>query len=270
MNLWVNTEMKLRKLTFRELSLLLVFLVIIAGALYFVSSRTVRVKKINLYDYSGVVKEEYNNAFYEMLSESDIVYFLGDSITCGSANEGHPWYEPITKVMDVDSRCFAFPGWTTYSMIEGLTVDPPFGDISEERDKNVLFVIALGTNDILHNNPDYCAMDAEEYIQQISAITSIIKAQYPDANFVFIAPWHIYLESNQTFDGYDVAQPKYVDYSASLAEYCEQNEYVFIEPHNYIDSVLRTVSNKDYLSDALHPNAEEGIHLYSEAVLRYE
>lgn len=263
--------MRFRRLTFRETSLLIAFLVIVSGAIFFVLiTKTTNVKKIDLYNRNGVVKEVYNNVFYEMLSESDIVYFLGDSITCGSANEGHPWFEPITNAMDVNYRCFAFPGWTTYSMIEGLTDDSPFENVSEEREENVLFVIALGTNDIIHNNPEYCAMDTEEYLLQISTITDIIKEQYPDARFVFIAPWRVYLENNQTFEGCDEALQKYVEYSASLEKYCEQNEYVFIEPHYYIDGVLQKRPNSYYLSDALHPNAEWGIHLYSEAVLRYQ
>lgn len=263
--------MKVRKLKSRELTLIVALLLIIIGAVCFiVSTKTVSVKKIKLYDSSGAIKDEYNNVFYQMLSESDVVYFLGDSITCGSANEGHPWYEPITKAMDVDYRGYAFSGWTTYSMIDGLTDNPPFENVSDEREKNVLFVIALGTNDIIHAKPDYCAMDALEYVQQIDVITDIICAQYPNANFVFIAPWRVYLESNQTIPDYEIVQQKYVDYSVSLETYCEQNQHVFIEPHYYIDSVLQKNPNFNYLLDAVHPDGENGIHLYSEAVLRYE
>ena len=41
-----------------------------------------------------------------------------------------------------------------------------------------------------------------------------------------------------------------------------------INPNDYIDKVLNIRLCSDYLNDWIHPNADKGVKLYSEAVLK--
>ncbi|MCQ2531358.1 MAG: SGNH/GDSL hydrolase family protein [Saccharofermentans sp.] len=227
------------------------------------------VEVLDIYDQSGLVRSEYDNEFYQVLSQSDVVYFIGDSITCGSANGGHPWYEPITKAMDIEYDELAFSGCTTFDMIYVLNNTEAVSN-GKYSNKEIVFVITLGTNDVLSGNPQISAKDDCEYIEYMETIVTIISDTYPDAHFVLIAPWRAYGEIDIVHVPLDEQRDKFDKFDAVLATYCEDNGYLYVEPNSYIEDHLVKGFHWYYLCDELHPNSRFGCTLYSEAVLKYE
>ena len=58
----------------------------------------------------------------------------------------------------------------------------------------------------------------------------------------------------------------YNKYSNKLKKFCDDNDYLFIDPNKYIFDVLNKKSFSDYMVDYIHPNANKGVELYSIAV----
>ena len=55
------------------------------------------------------------------------------------------------------------------------------------------------------------------------------------------------------------------EYSFKLKEYAEKNNYVFIDPNNYIERIV--MANKEtFMVDFIHPNNPVGIELYCEGI----
>ena len=56
-------------------------------------------------------------------------------------------------------------------------------------------------------------------------------------------------------------------YSQALDAYCTEENFLFVNPNERINSMLRLYPDSKYLVDFIHPNSTEGIRLYSESVL---
>ncbi|MFP4098256.1 MAG: CapA family protein [Alphaproteobacteria bacterium] len=197
--------------------------------------------------------------FYTMLEEAEKVCFIGDSITEGTKNGGYGWYEPLMQSIPERAVCKNAHG--------GATVKTTFSsldDISKDAD---LYVIALGTNDVRYRREDICAMSSAEYIYYIDKIVNGITAKNKDAQFVFIGAW--------TTDHYDPLSVLEKDarmemlreYRDSLQKYSIENNYLYIDPNPCIEDVIRADYVRHYLLDHIHPNAHDGIRLYSHSVL---
>ncbi|MBQ2040215.1 MAG: SGNH/GDSL hydrolase family protein [Thermoguttaceae bacterium] len=61
----------------------------------------------------------------------------------------------------------------------------------------------------------------------------------------------------------------YEEYSNALRKFCEEQGDLFIDPNPYIKSILDVYPHSRYMLDYVHPNATDGVNLYSEAVLSY-
>ena len=159
--------------------------------------------------------------------------FIGDSITEGTKNSFHPYYEPLMNAFH-DKRIINISkgSYTTKMILRD------YSDKIRTSDGD-LYVIALGTNDIRYRNSRICAFTSNEYVSQINKIVKLIKSSSDNPSIVLIAPWFS-LEKNQNI------------------------EKVFDE---YLENVVR--KNRDrYMVDYIHPNDNDGIKLYSEAILK--
>ena len=58
-------------------------------------------------------------------------------------------------------------------------------------------------------------------------------------------------------------------YSSSLEEYSKTNNIFFVNPNRYIEKFILENTIK-YMVDFIHPNAKDGIELYSESIFRNE
>ena len=209
----------------------------------------------------NIIKEKYSKKkLFKLIMDSYSITFIGDSITEGTKNNFHPWYEPLIYYFDNKKIINISKGsYTTMLIIKDFKYHIM-------KSKSDLYIIALGTNDVRYRDANICAMKKEDYINNIKTIIIFAKKYNKNAKFVLIAPWLSNpidtvsklneTEKNKLLD----------DYSNSLKNFCARNNYLFINPNPYIYNIFKNnISN--YLLDQIHPNENKGIELYSEAVL---
>lgn len=194
-----------------------------------------------------------NTNLYKDLESSRSVCFIGDSITEGTVNNYHGWYEALINNFDIDVINMGFGSYTTKLMLNKKN-----DIINCSSDINI---IALGTNDIRYRNEN-SAMTSNEYISNIKKITDLL-----DNKIVLIAPWYSMnydkvtnlniTEKNRLFD----------EYSEALRVFALENNYGFINPNEDLKKFLNNVNTSFYLKDYIHPNGYNGVYLYSKVVL---
>ena len=208
-------------------------------------------------NFCNILKRYDEHKIYKYINKSNTITFIGDSITEGSKNGYHPWFEPLIK-------CFSYKkiiNISKGSYTTKLILNKFKNDIINS--KSELYIIALGANDIRYRNSSICSMNPKEYIKYIEKIVDLIKNQ--QTKIIFIAPW---------FSTYDdlISKLNHFDkirlmkkYSLELKRYAKLKNYIFINPNNYIEKQV-IKDKKKYLIDYIHPNDNEGIKLYCEAV----
>ena len=194
----------------------------------------------------------------KILNSSSSVIFIGDSVTEGTMNGLHPWYEPLMELFpQIKINNISHGSYTTQMIINKYT------SLISNSDSDIYF-IALGTNDIRYRNKKICAMTPEEYIVNIDKITSLID---DDRNIVLIAPWTSLVNDVQSKLSYDKKMKMIEEYSFYLERYARERGYIYINPNKFINDFFSYNNAFSYLVDFIHPNSKEGIRLYSYAVL---
>lgn len=204
-----------------------------------------------------------------MINKANKICFVGDSLTEGTKNGGQGWFEPLLPL---------FPNKQITSYAKGLQGSKwLLKNVKQIADKKAdLYIIALGCNDIRYREPAICAMTYSEYITNIDTTVNIIRAQNPNAEFVFIAPWR-----SLSFDflfivkSFEARLKLYEDYTRALTEYCASNNFVFLDPsplifENLAHPQMRVKKGNDIMIDAIHPRAGVGVETYCQAVMQCE
>ena len=202
-----------------------------------------------------------NKEVYQLLASSESVAFLGDSITKGTKNGGHPWYEPLTDYFQQLKVTNISEGSYTVRMLMDNMGDQIRGTKADT------YVIAIGTNDIRYREEDFCAMDEQQYVERIDALVDIILSVNPQANIILIAPW-MTLE-NDAVSRLDHAEKMEMirAYTAALAAYGEEKGYCVVDANEYLVEFFVEHHNYLYTYDGIHPYAGKGTELYAAAVL---
>ena len=206
--------------------------------------------------------EKYSShQIYQFFNSSNKITFIGDSITEGTKNGNHPWYEPIIKCFHNKQIINISKGAYTTKLIIKMFKDELV------KSKSDLYIIALGTNDIRYRDTSICAMNERDFINQMDKIVNMTKNN--KSKYIFIAPW--FSTSDDTISKLNHNDKKQMakKYSSSLEEYSKTNNFVFVDPNKYIEKfILENTIN--YMVDFIHPNAKDGIELYSESIFRNE
>lgn len=194
------------------------------------------------------------------LLDSDDITFIGDSITKGSRNGGYGWFEPIA--VSFPDKSIANLSWDSAT---SMTLLDNFEEIIQHNSD--LYVIAIGTNDVRYRDKKTCAMDAASYVNNIDLLVAKIRKRNPSAEFILVAPWLAL--PNDPFSKLPIAERDRMleEYADSLETYAMQKGLVYSNPNQRISEVFTIKSESDYLTDHIHPNADKGIVLYSEAFL---
>lgn len=203
--------------------------------------------------------EMRSSPFYQLVSRANQVCFIGDSITEGTKNGGYGWYEPIISTLPGKITTFARGGATSKWLLENA---------DEIANQNAdVYVVAIGTNDVRYRDQKICAMTEADYVSTLRSFVNRIRKHNAKAKFVFIAPWTSTDGDKNSRLNYDDKMDMNKAYSQALAAYCADEEFLFVNPNERINSMLRLYPDSKYLVDFIHPNSTEGIQLYSESVL---
>lgn len=205
------------------------------------------------YFYGRMNAELRDSELFEDMRNGDSFCFVGDSITDGSLTGGVSWHHHLDKYIKVDVLDFSYTGWTTRTLVENKDLIPS-ADI---------YVIAIGINDVLYSDVGRGATSSAEFVDNLSIVTERIREISPDAKFYFVAPWVFRNFPDETFARGD-------EYSGALKDWCEADDYIYVDPDPIILSVIDKDGWERYMLDDIHPNAERGVGLYSYAVLEAE
>jgi fucose 4-O-acetylase-like acetyltransferase/poly-gamma-glutamate capsule biosynthesis protein CapA/YwtB (metallophosphatase superfamily)/lysophospholipase L1-like esterase len=207
-----------------------------------------------------VTEEMKNSEIYKLINESKTICFVGDSITAGSRNGGYGWYEPFMSVFE-DKTVYneAWDSATTKTLLE-------YSD-KISANKADIYVIAIGTNDIRYRDKKTCAMDSASYVENIKILIDKITTLNKNAKIVLISPW--WALSNDPYSNLAIEKRDAMikEYGGSLKIYSEENGYLFIDANKAIYNEMKKSSTEKYMLDHIHPNANEGIELYSKNVV---
>lgn len=200
-----------------------------------------------------------SSPLYSLLTESNKVCFVGDSVTEGTKNGGVPWYEPLEGIIQGEIVNCGWGAATTKTLLRDHLEEI----VNAEAD---CYVIAIGTNDVRYRNED-CAMTPEEYVTNLQVLREAVRAVTPEAKFAFLAPW-------TSTDGDRVSRLNYreklemnADYSAALRVWAESTGDLYVDANQTIDFYLSHYPQSVYLIDYIHPNYLHGVALYSESAL---
>ena len=198
---------------------------------------------------------------YQLINEADSVTFIGDSITEGTKNDGHPWYEPMmADFKGKQVKNVSKGGYTVKKLMD------EFGqDILDTHTD--LYVVAIGCNDVRYRNKKTCAMTADAYVEAMDEMTGLILQSNPDAKIVFIPPWMTLDNDSNTRLTHAEKNAMTDEYAAALAVYAAEHGYTCINPNEYLRNFFANAGRKLYTDDGIHPNAGWGLELYSMAVL---
>ncbi|NLB78843.1 MAG: hypothetical protein GX796_08380, partial [Clostridiaceae bacterium] len=130
-----------------------------------------------------------------------------------------------------------------------------------------LYVLAVGTNDVRSREKKICALDTQTYIDNIDMLIKKVQEQKPEAKFVLLSPWLAL--ANDPYTAVPIVERDALlqEYGDALRACSQLKGHCFINPNPAIAEVLRRYVPTDYLLDHIHPNAAEGIRLYSTKVL---
>ena len=208
----------------------------------------------------SIIEKYKDKEIYKLINNSYSITFIGDSITEGTKNNYHPWYEPLIyyfsnkKVINISKGSY-----TTSLIIKNYK-------LHIRSSRTDLYIIALGTNDIRYRDQEICAMTNEKYINNLEQIINLAKTNNKKAKFVFISPW--LSNSNDEICKLKVTEKLqlFSQYANSLNIFCDKNNYLYINPNPYIyDNIKQNYSK--FMIDYIHPNNKDGIELFSEAIL---
>lgn len=211
-------------------------------------------------DFKNVVATYKDKKLYQLIDSSKSVVFIGDSITEGTMNNHHPYYEPL---MD------AFQGKKITNISKGsYTTKMIIRDYKQQiaTAKGDLVVIALGTNDVRYRNKKTSALTSKDYVEQIDNIIKYTKRSNYNSKVVLIAPWFS-LNDDDIARLSPTAKKKLMkEFGRALEQYAIKNNYLYIDPNDYLEKEV--IKDRDkYMMDFIHPNDGFGIRLYSEAIL---
>ena len=207
-----------------------------------------KIKKLN------VTNDLKKKKLYQELLHSKSVCFIGDSITAGSINGGHGWYEPLTANFDINVKKASYGSYTSKLLLKN----------KQNEIKNCtsdLNIIAIGANDIRYRNEN-SAITSDEYINNIDEIIKLIN----NKKIILIAPFYSMSYDKVTNLSLNEKNKLYEEYTKALENYSKKNNYLFINPNPILEKTLNNSNTSYYLIDYIHPN-HTGLYLYSEAIL---
>lgn len=211
---------------------------------FYINHRTYKV-------YGGMTDELKESEFYEDMQSGKSFCFLGDSITCGYNTEGISWYQPLIPYIKGEISDFSHSGWAVNNLI----------DEAENIPEADVYVIAIGINDILFPEDEDTAQTALEFSTSCKELGEYLTTNAPGSKIYFISPWS-FIDADKSF------VERGNKFRSALAQTCIAKGYGYINPDPVIQSVIADEGSAKYMFNDFHPNAPEGVGLFSYAVLK--
>ena len=201
--------------------------------------------------YGGMTDDLKDSELFKDLQSGKPICFLGDSITAGLTTNGVPWYQPMVPYITGEISNYSVSGWQVKNLIIN-SENIPVADI---------YIIAIGINDILFADTATASVTADDFVRNTDKLATLIKNQSNGAKIYFVSPWTFVNLSEDYFIRGD-------EFRKAMKDYCENSDSIYIDAEPIIASVLETEGSEKYMYNEFHPNAPDGIGLFSYAVLK--
>ena len=203
--------------------------------------------------YGGLTDALRDSELFEDMQSGKSFCFIGDSITKGSVIWDVSWYEPLKPYINGNIQNMAKGGWVVNDVLTHADRIPAAE----------VYVIAIGVNDIIRvEDADYAAT-GDEYVSRLQTLCEYISVLSPGAKIYIIAPWPIFTDDN----GIITRSSEFTD---ALITWCNTTEYICIDPLPVIYEVMDAEGPGRFMYNSCHPNAPDGVGLFSYAVLQQE
>ena len=204
----------------------------------------------------------WETQLHQMIDSAATVVYVGDSITSGSGNGGHPWYEPLmtrygekTVVNISQSDCTA--GNILRSCADAL-----------RQSNGDLYIVSVGANDIRYRDEEICAMTPQEYVSDVDELVALILETNPNAKIVLLSPWMTLANDRDAVLDYAQRLDLITAYTEALSVYAQEQSCYFLNPNQVLETFFETHQQYQYTNDGVNPNSTKGIDLYSWAVMQ--
>lgn len=206
-------------------------------------------------------KQEYaDSKLVQLMQAANKTCFVGNSITEGTKNGGYGWHEPLVAMLSLKN----ISKWAKGSMTSKY-----FAENSQEiaKEKADLYVLSIGCNDIRYRDSLTCAMDAEHYIANMDRLVKVLCQATQNTHIAIISPWLSYDPDPFCPVTKEAKQKLYEGYATALEQYCLEHGCLYINPNTYIHEAVHNdhMNRGKYFKDHIHPNADQGIELFSRA-----
>lgn len=204
----------------------------------------------------SLTEKDKNSRSYQLIADSNRICFLGDSITEGTMNDYHPWYEALMENFDKEVVNISRGSFTSDDLLK---------EFHEDIKKSAcdLAIINIGTNDIR-----YTMTDPKKYRKNIQKMIELLGE---NVDVILLSPWETYSKDKIIGDFVYKKKDLYGKYNQALIGLSSSSDHVYyINPIRYIKSQIYRNGEDTYLLDGVHPNKEEGISLYSYSIFRGE
>jgi len=201
--------------------------------------------------YGGMTDELKDSELYGDLQSGKPVCFLGDSITAGLTTNGVPWYQPMVPYIKGEISNYSVSGWQVKNLIINLD-NIPVADI---------YIIAIGINDILFTDTATASLTADDFVRNTDKLATLIKNKSKGAKIYYVSPWPFV----------DLSEDYYIrgdEFRKAMKDYCERTDCIYIDADPIIAAVLEAEGSEKYMYNQFHPNAPDGIGLFSYAVFK--
>lgn len=110
-------------------------------------------------------------------------------------------------------------------------------------------------------------MDSNQYLVYIDLLVKSLCQVAPGTDIAIISPWLSFDPDPFCPVTKEAKQKLYEEYAKALEQYCLKHGYLFFNPNNYIHEAVRNdhMNRGKYFKDHIHPNADQGIQLFSKA-----
>ena len=208
-------------------------------------------------------KQEYaGSRLVQLLQSAKKICFVGDGITEGARNRGYSWFEPLVAMLDLK---------TVSKWAKGAMASPYFVKNREQiaKEKADLYVLGIGCNDIRYRDSSVCAMDAKQFIANIDTLVQTLRQGTTGTRIAIISPWESFDPDRYCPVTKAEKLKLYEEYASALECYCLKQGYLYINPNPVIQQAIHDdhMYRAKYYRDHIHPNADQGIQLFSKACL---
>ena len=204
------------------------------------------------------IPEYTNSKLVQLMQSANRICFVGNSITEGTKNGGYGWFEPLVAMLGKEN----VTRWAKGGMASPYFVKNAEQIAKEDAD---LYVLSIGCNDIRYRDTTHCAMDAKQFIINIDQLVRTLRQATPSARIVIISPWLSYDPDPFCYTTKSEKKKLYEEYASVLEDYCQEGGHLYINPNPYIQETVHNdhMNRGKYFKDHIHPNADEGIVLFS-------